>query len=101
MQPTAVNQLMQQGISQELSTDASGIHVRIRTQPVHIGWADGELNNVLDLPNMMGLWNTLADRNMNTGEIVAMIEQLLQSKTSEVTITAHFPEYGLLRRRRR
>ncbi len=98
MQPTAVNQLMQQGISQlSISTDASGIHVRINGHSLpYIGWADGELNNVLDLAEQMGLWNTLADRNMNTGEIVAMIEQLLPIvQTSEVTITAHFPDMGL------
>jgi len=95
MQPTAVNQLMQQGISQlSISTDANGIHVSINRHSLpYIGWADGELNNVLDLAEQMGLWNTLADRSMNTGEIVAMIEQLLPIvQTSEVTITAHFPE---------
>ncbi len=98
MQPAAVNQLMQQGISQlSVSTDASGIHVSINGHSLpYIGWADGELNNVLDLAEQMGLWNTLADRNMNTGEIVAMIEQLLPIvQTSEVTITAHFPDMAL------
>ena len=95
MQPAAVNQLMQQGISQlSISTDASGIHVSINGRKLpYIGWADGELNNMLDLADQMGLWNTLADRNMNTGEIVAMIEQLLPIvQASQVTITAHFPE---------
>ena len=95
MQPAAVNQLMQQGISQlSISTDASGIHVSINEHSLpYIGWADGELNNMLDLADQMGLWNTLADQNMNTGEIVAMVEQLLPIvQASQVTITAHFPE---------
>ncbi len=95
MQPAAVNQLMQQGISQlSIATDAGGIHVSINEHTLpYIGWADGELTNMLDLADQMGLWNTLADQNMNTGEIVAMVEKLLPIvQASEVTITAHFPE---------
>ena len=95
LRPEAVEQLMRQGISDlTLATDVDGIHVSINGKSLpYVGWADGELSNALALAEQMGLWNTLAEQNMDVDEIVAMVETLLPVvQATEITVTAHFPE---------
>ncbi|GIV78189.1 hypothetical protein FKZ61_003515 [Litorilinea aerophila] len=94
LQPQMIQALMNANIQEiTLSTDSRGIHVGINGKELpYIGWADGELNHVLDLAEQMGLWDTLADPNMNMGEIVATIESLLPVvQAAETNISVRFP----------
>lgn len=94
LQPGIIEGLMAANISEiSISTDASGIHIGINGRELpYIGWADGEINHVLDLAGQMGLWNTLADNGMNMGEIVGMVEKLVPVvQTAETSINVYFP----------
>ncbi|MEX1019454.1 MAG: hypothetical protein WDZ49_07330 [Litorilinea sp.] len=94
LQSGVIQGLMAANISEiAINTDASGIHIGINGRQLpYIGWADGEINHVLDLAGQMGLWNTLADSGMNMGEIVTMVERLLPVvQTAETSINVYFP----------
>lgn len=94
LQSGVIQGLMTANISEiAIETDASGIHIGINGRQLpYIGWADGEINHVLDLAGQMGLWNTLADSGMNMGEIVSMVEKLLPVvQTAETSINVYFP----------
>jgi hypothetical protein len=94
LQPGIIQGLMAANINQiAINTDSSGIHIGINGRQLpYIGWADGEINHVLDLAGQMGLWNTLADNGMNMGEIVSMVETLLPVvQTAETSINVYFP----------
>jgi len=94
MTPQAMQSLKEAGITDiALGTDARGIHISINGKELpYIGWADGELNHVLDLADQMGLWKTLSDQGMNMGEIIAVVETLLPAvQAAETDIHVYFP----------
>lgn len=94
LQSGVIQGLMAANISEiAIETDAAGIHIGINGRQLpYIGWADGEIQHVLDLAGQMGLWNTLADSGMNMGEIVTMVEQLLPVvQSAETSINVYFP----------
>jgi sulfur carrier protein ThiS len=95
LQPNMIQGLISSNITEvTLSTDASGIHIAVNGNALpYIGWADGELNHLIDLAGQMGLWDTLADSGMNMGEIVGMVQTLLPVvQASETNISVSFPE---------
>jgi hypothetical protein len=94
LQPSIIEGLIDANINEiAINTDAAGIHIGINGRQLpYIGWADGEINHVIDLAGQMGLWNTLADNGMNMGEIVSMVQQLLPVvQTAETSINVSFP----------
>jgi sulfur carrier protein ThiS len=94
MRPDAINALIARGITEiSIHTDVNGIHVAINGHALpYIGWADGEINHVLDIAEQMNLWTTLADVGINPGEIVAVVESLLPIvQTAETSINVTFP----------
>lgn len=84
MPPAMLDNFKQKGISDiTLSTNANGIHIAINGNALpYISWDNGKLNHLLDLAGQMGLWNTLADRGMNPGDISAMLDKVLPMVTS-------------------
>lgn len=95
LRPEVVDRLMKQGVTEfALYTDTEGIHVSINGESLpYIGWADGELNNVMKLAGQMGLWDALEAQNMNVDDIAMMLDTLLPVvQSTEITLTAHFPE---------
>lgn len=95
LDPGMVASMVNAGITRiSLYTDADGLHLSINDRPLpYIGWADGEINHLLDLGEQMGLWNTLADSGMNMGEIIGMVETLVPMvQSSDTSINVYFPE---------
>jgi hypothetical protein len=95
LRPDMIQGLIAANITEvNLSTDANGIHISVNGNALpYIGWADGELNHLIDLAGQMGLWDTLADSGMNMGEIVGMVQTLLPVvQASETNISVSFPE---------
>jgi len=82
--PAVLDNFKQKGISDiTLSTNANGLHLSINGNVLpYISWDNGKLNHVLDLAGQMGLWNTLADRGMNPGDISTMLDKVLPMVTS-------------------
>jgi hypothetical protein len=94
LQPAMIQSIMASGITEvSIFTDSRGLHLSINGNELpYIGWADGEINHVLDLAEQLGLWNTLADSGMNMGEIIAMVESLLPAvQSTNTNINVYFP----------
>lgn len=92
--PQMIQDIMAAGITDiSIYTDPAGLHMSINGRALpYIGWADGEINHLLDLSDQLGLWNTLADAGMNMGQIVGVIETLLPIvQTTEMNINVFFP----------
>lgn len=95
LEPGMIANLVNSGITEvSLYTDAAGLHLSINDRPLpYIGWADGEINHLLNLGDQMGLWNSLADAGMNMGEIIGMVETLVPMvQASDTSINVYFPE---------
>jgi hypothetical protein len=94
LNPANVQQIMSAGITEiSIYTRSDGLHLSINGRELpYIGWADGEINHVLDLADQLGLWNTLADSGMNMGEIIGMVETLLPAvQSTNTNINVYFP----------
>lgn len=92
--PDMIRDIMAAGITDvSVYTDPAGLHLSINGRSLpYIGWADGEINHLLDLSDQLGLWNTLADSNMNMGQIIGMVETLLPMvQSTEMSINVFFP----------
>jgi hypothetical protein len=76
-----------------ISTDAKGLHIAINGKALpYISWANGRLNNLIDLAEQAGLWQTLADQGINTGQVTAMIDQFLPIiSASQANLRVFFP----------
>jgi hypothetical protein len=94
MRPETVNQFVTSGIREvSISTDPQGIHIAINGKPLpYIGWADGEISNVLALAEQTGLMDSVAGESTQMGEVAAAVESLLPVvQTAEISINAQFP----------
>lgn len=92
--PQMIQDIMAAGITDiSIYTDPAGLHMSINGRALpYIGWADGEINHLLDLSGQLGLWNTLADSGMNMGQVVGVIETLLPIvQSTEMNINVFFP----------
>lgn len=95
LEPAMIASMVDAGITRvSVYTNGAGLHLSINDRPLpYIGWADGEINHLLNLGDQMGLWNSLADSGMNMGEIVGMVETLVPMvQSSETSINVYFPE---------
>jgi hypothetical protein len=94
LQPAMIQSIISSGITEvSIFTDEAGLHLSINGRPLpYIGWADGEINHLLDLAEQLGLWNTLADSGMNMGEVIGMVETLLPAvQSTNTNINVYFP----------
>jgi hypothetical protein len=94
LQPGMMNSITGAGINEiSLYTTPEGLHVSINGKPLpYIGWAEGEINHLLDLAEQANLWGTLADSGMNMGEIVGIVESLLPIvQSTDTSINVFFP----------
>jgi hypothetical protein len=94
LNPANVQSIMSSGITElSIYTRSDGLHLSINGRELpYIGWADGEINHVLDLAEQLGLWNTLADQGMNMGELIGMVETLLPAvQSTNTNINIYFP----------
>ena len=94
LQPAMIQSIISSGITElSIFTNSEGLHLSINGRELpYIGWADGEINYLLDLSEQLGLWNTLADSGMNMGELIGMVETLLPAvQTTNTNINVYFP----------
>ena len=94
MQPEMIQSITAAGITEvSLFTNSEGLHLSINGSELpYIGWADGEINHVLDLADQLGLFNTLADSGMNMGEVIGLVEALLPAvQSTNTNINVYFP----------
>lgn len=94
LQPAMIQSIIASGITEvSIYTNSEGLHLSINGRQLpYIGWADGEINHLLDLGEQMGLWNTLADSGMNMGELIGMVETLLPAvQSTNTAINVYFP----------
>lgn len=94
LQPAMIQSIIGAGITDlSIYTNGEGLHLSINGRELpYIGWADGEINHLLDLSEQLGLWDTLADSGMNVGEVVGMVETLLPAvQATNTNINVYFP----------
>lgn len=94
LQPAMIESIINSGITEvSFFTNEEGLHLSINGRALpYIGWADGEINHLLDVGEQLGLWNTLADQGMNMGEVMGLVETLLPAVQSTSTnINVYFP----------
>ncbi len=94
LQPAMIQSIISSGITEvSFFTNSEGLHLSINGRSLpYIGWADGEINHLLDLGDQLGLWNTLADSGMNMGEVIGMVETLLPAvQSTNTNINVYFP----------
>jgi hypothetical protein len=94
LQPAMIESIISSGITEvSVFTNQEGLHLSINGRALpYIGWADGEINHLLDVGEQLGLWNTLADQGMNLGEVMGLVETLLPAVQSTSTnINVYFP----------
>lgn len=94
LQPAMIESIINSGITEvSVFTNEEGLHLSINGRSLpYIGWADGEINHLLDVGEQLGLWNTLADQGMNMGEVMGLVETLLPAVQSTSTnINVYFP----------
>ena len=95
LQPSMMNSIMGAGINEiSLYTTPEGLHVSINGKSLpYIGWADGEINHLLDLADQAHLWDSLADSGMNMGDVVGLVESLLPIvQSTDTSINVFFPD---------
>ncbi len=89
--------LGQSGItSMALGTDQEGIHVSLNGNALpSIGWANGEVQHVLDLAEQMGLWEAYMP-GVNMDDMMATIDSLLPVvQTTNANISVYLPGSGM------
>lgn len=94
LQPTMIQGMISSGVTEvSIYTNGEGLHLSINGRALpYIGWADGEINHLLDLSDQLGLWKTLADSGMNMGEVIGMVETLLPAvQSTNTSINVYFP----------
>ncbi len=94
LQPAMIQSIISSGITEvSIFTNSEGLHLSINGRALpYIGWADGEINHLLDLGEQLGLWSTLADSGMNMGEVIGMVETLLPAvQATNTNINVYFP----------
>ncbi|MFN8446463.1 MAG: hypothetical protein U0175_37075 [Caldilineaceae bacterium] len=92
MKPEVVAGFKAKGIKElTVSTDAKGLHISINGQALpYITWADGKLNNLVDLASEMGLLGSLGS---NADQIKGLIDQWLPVLTANnVNLRVFFPQ---------
>lgn len=59
----------------------------------HIGWKDGEMQNVLELADQLGVWATLAANGINLQELIGLVETVLPIvQATNMVLVVHLPE---------
>jgi hypothetical protein len=94
LQPAMIKGIISSGITEvSIYTNEQGLHLSINGSELpYIGWADGEINHLLDVSDQLGLWNTLADSGMNMGDVIGMVETLLPAvQSTNTNINVYFP----------
>jgi hypothetical protein len=94
LDPSMIKGIMEAGITDvSLFTNSDGLHVSVNGSDLpYIGWADGEINNLLALTEQLGLLDTLADSGMNMGEVIGLVETLLPAvQSTNTNINVYFP----------
>jgi hypothetical protein len=94
LQPAMIKGIISSGITEvSIFTNGEGLHLSINGRELpYIGWADGEINHLLDVSDQLGLWNTLADSGMNMGDVISMVETLLPAvQSTNTNINVYFP----------
>jgi hypothetical protein len=92
--PEVMDSIIASGITEvSVYTDSDGLHLSINgLQLPYIGWADGEINHLLDVSEQLDLWATLADSGMNMGEVIGLVETLLPAvQSTNTNINVYFP----------
>jgi hypothetical protein len=94
LQPSMIQSITAAGITEvSIFTNSDGLHLSINGRELpYIGWANGEINHLLDLSDQLGLWKTLADSGMNMGEVIGLVETLLPAvQSTNTNINVYFP----------
>jgi len=94
MTPQIMTAIMNSGITEvSIFTNSDGLHISINDHSLpYIGWADGEINHLINLSDQLGLLPTLADSGMNMAEILGMVQTLLPAvESTNTNINVYFP----------
>ena len=94
LQPQMIDTIINAGITEvSIYTNPQGLHLSINGRPLpYIGWADGEINHLLDLGQQMDLWSTLSDNGVDIGMVISMVETYLPMvQSTQTSINVYFP----------
>jgi hypothetical protein len=97
LNPALIQSLSKSGVkSLTISTDPAGIHVTLNGKMLPtITWGNGELLHLIDVADQMQLWNLVAP-NMNLGEVLATVKELLPVvQTADFDLNVFFPGAGM------
>ncbi|MBV7332988.1 hypothetical protein KFU94_33120 [Chloroflexi bacterium TSY] len=95
LRPQVVQSLIASNISQiYISTNVDGIFLGLNGKMLpHIGWKDGEMQNVLELADQLGVWATLAANGINLQELIGLVETVLPIvQATNMVLVVHLPE---------
>ena len=95
MSPNILQRAADSGISTlNIETAPEGISIGLNGQMLpHLGWDQGELQNLIELAGTTGLWERLAENGTDPDAILPLIENLLPIvQATNVSLSVQFPQ---------
>ena len=82
----------------DITTTPEGVSIGINGQSLpHLGWDQGELQNLIELAGSMGVWEKMAESGTDPEAFLPLVENLLPIvQASNVSLSVKFPQGGVL-----